>query len=308
MDTHDQKVSGPLFGLGLLILATIGVSLLPASWFGIKPARKTYARVDLSNLSLDAIAQDSDKDGSISWKELVTDSLSLSDLAQIEGKKPDPAVIADLNDPNNLTASFSKNLYTVSAYLSKNQLNDPLAEQEVINQLIAKEAVKMVPKEYTLKDIAVAKTENRESIKAYGNSVASLLAGLITEKTIADDFSSVQGYIETQDKSALEAITKDHAKVSALLDKLVALPAPLSAATYHILMIERISLYKDTLYNLSKVDGDPVRSTLSIQQYPEVILKTLRIYSQLSSYFDTQNIVFTSKDPGYVFTVGYTLK
>lgn len=307
-DVRARNRSALFILLGILMV-TVVFSFLPASWFGIKPLRNTHQRVDLSALSLDGVARDTDKDGSISWKELVTDSLSASDIAEMEkGEQIDPEVVANLNDPNNLTASFSKNLYTASAYLSKNQVSDPASQQDVVNQLIAQEASKITTKQYSLSDINVAKTESKESIKAYGNSVATILQSMISEKSITDDFSSVQGYIETQDKEALVPISKDYIKVKTSFDKLLSLSVPLSAATYHTMVLNRVGEYRDTLYNLSQIETDPMRAMLLIQKYPEITLKTLRIYAQLSNYFDTKNIVFTSKDPGYVFTVGYTLK
>lgn len=307
-DVRARNRSALFILLGILMV-TVVFSFLPASWFGIKPLRNTHQRVDLSALSLDGVARDTDKDGSISWKELVTDSLSASDIAEMEkGEQIDPEVVANLNDPNNLTASFSKNLYTASAYLSKNQVSDPASQQDVVNQLIAQEASKITTKQYSLSDINVAKTESKESIKTYGNSVATILQSMISEKSITDDFSSVQGYIETQDKEALVPISKDYIKVKTSFDKLLSLSVPLSAATYHTMVLNRVGEYRDTLYNLSQIETDPMRAMLLIQKYPEITLKTLRIYAQLSNYFDTKNIVFTSKDPGYVFTVGYTLK
>lgn len=308
MDTHNDRIPGPLFGIGALVLLTFGASLLPASWFGIGPVQRKYITTDLSALSLDDVVRDADRNGSIGWRELVTESLDPSTLDELKNQKPDPETIEALNNPNNLTASFSKNLYAASAYFSKNPLQDPLAEQEVINQLLEKEAEKIVPQKYTLKEINIAKTESKESIKTYGNQVASILQRVISEKSIVDDFSSVQGYIETQDKTALEPITKDSEKVRSLVEELLKMPVPLSAATYHVMMLERVSLYRDTLYNLSQIEKDPVRSTLSIKQYPEIIVQTLRIHTQLANYFDSKNVIFTSKEPGYVFTVGYTLK
>lgn len=308
MDTHNEKISGPLLGLGVLILLTIGALLLPASWFGVEPAKKTYSRVDLSDLNLSDIANDGDADGSISWKELVTDSLRPEDIAQLENQKPDASVIANLNDQNNLTASFSKNLYAASAYLAKNQLNDPLAEQEALNQLISLEAQKMIPRTYQLSDLNVVTSESKELMKKYGNSVASILQNIISEESLSGDVTSIQTYVETQDAEALEYIKRDAEKVSLQLRELERLSVPLSAATSHVLLLDRVSLYRDIIYNLSLAEEDPIRSALSIEKHPQAMANVLRMYSQFSTYFDGRGVVFSSKEPGYVFTVGYTFK
>ncbi len=308
MDTHNEKISSPLLGLGVLILLTIGALLLPASWFGIEPAKKTYSRVDLSDLNLSNIANDGDADGSISWKELVTDSLRPEDIAQLENQKPDASVIANLNDQNNLTASFSKNLYAASAYLAKNQLNDPLAEQEIINQLINKESEKVLPAEYTLKDMVLATNEDKKSIRSYGNEVSSILGDMITQSRITKDFEGLTSFLNSNNEADLAPLQEDAKRVDAKLSRLLSLPVPMSAATYHVLILTRVAAYRDTLYNLSKASEDPVRAMLFIQKYPETTLSALKVFSALSPYFDIQNVVFSPKEPGYVFTVGYTLK
>ena len=308
MDAHNEKISGPLLGLGVFILLTMGSLLLPASWFGIESAKKTYSRVDLSDLNLGDVANDRDADGSISWKELVTDSLSPEEIARLENQKPDAKVIADLNDQNNLTASFSKNLYAASAYLAKNQLNDPLAEQETLNQLMFLEAQKMLPRTYQLNDLNIATSEDKDSIRKYGNSIASILPNIISEESLSGDVTSIQTYVETQDAKALEYIQGDAERVTLRLKELENLPVPLSAATSHVLLLDRVSLYRDIIHNLSRAEEDPIRSALSIKKHPEAMANVLRMYSQFSTYFDGRGIVFNSQEPGYVFTVGYTFK
>lgn len=308
MDTPHEKPFGPILAIGALVLLTLIASIVPASWFGIRPLKHTYGKIDLSDISLSEITEDADKDGSISWKEVITENLSPSEIAEAESKKPDPVAIAALNDPNNLTSSFSKNLYTVSTYLSKNQLNDPAAEQEVLNQLIAEEAAKIIPTMYTNKDVRVAKTEDKISVRAYGNSVASILEDMITEARIVEDFSSVASFVDTKDESDLVPLVKDYERVDAKLKKLLALSVPLSAASFHVIALNRVATYRDLLYNLSKAESDPIRATLFIQKYPETVISTLLVFKDVSPYFNLKNIVFTSKEPGYPFTVGYTLK
>ena len=310
MDTPHGKNFGPVLTLIVLAILTVGTSFLPASWFGVQPARKTYTKIDLSSISLGEVAEDSDTNGEISWRELVTTSLDPSFISEVEGEdeKPDPKVIASLNDPNNLTASFSKNLYSASAYFSKNQLNDPLAEQEVLTQLMAQEAEKVTPAVYGFKDIRVAKTEDKESIRAYGNAVATILNDMITQDQIVKDMESITKFIDTKSASDLIPLTQDYERVAAKLEKLLSLSVPLSASTYHVVALTRVAAYRDVLYNLSQAEADPLRTTLFIQKYPDTTVSTLGTFSALSPYFDIKNIVFTSKEPGYSFTVGYTLK
>lgn len=312
MDTYpnpeSSKIQAPLFTIGLLFVLTIGVSLLPSSWFGIKPAQKTYAKIDLSSISMEDIANDTDGDGSLSWKEIVSVNMTNEETAALKGREPDPKVIAALNDPNNLTASFSKNLYVASAYLTQNSVSDALSQQETLNQLMEEEAKKLAETSYGIKDLKVAPTEDKTSIKNYGNTVASILGNLITSQTTMDTIGSVQAYIETKDSAALPPLVAEYKRIDSKIEKMLALEVPLSAVTYHLLALNRLNSYRNLLYNLSQIVDDPLRASLSIDKYAQKVVATVKIYENFASYFSIKNIAFGSKEAGYVFVVGYTIK
>lgn len=295
--------------LGFL-LSIIMISLVvPAKWVGIEPTQKKQDKIEITSASfLKGSISDTNKDNTISWKELMIGSLDSTEIKNVENKTPDMKVIAQLNDPSNLTASFSKNLYITSTALANKQTGDAKGEQQILNQLVSQEAAKVTRTTYTFKDLNISKTENTATIKQYGNNVATILKDMITKRKIIDDFESLQNFINTKDASSLTPLVDDHQKVEATLKKLIALPVPLSASPYHMLTINRVATYKDTLYNLSMAASDPIRATLFIDSYPDTIVATLRVYNELSTYFDLQNIVFSSKDPGYVFTIGNTIK
>lgn len=305
---EEKKFSTPLFGLGLIVVLTFLAGIVPASWFGIQPAQKNYARIDLSSVAVEDIARDRDKNGEITWKEIVTESIAPSELDTMGKKEADPKVIARLNDPDNLTSSFSKNLYLASTYLSKNGVSDAQAQQEVMDQLIAQEASKISVKTYTLEDLTLAKSESKASVKAYGNSVASILGNLITETTIMDTIGSIQAYLETKDPEALPPLEKERSVVETKLKKMLELPIPPSSQLYHILAVNKLSAYLSMLSALSGIQEDPLKASLFVDNYPYVMLSVLQTYTNLGNYFNVQNVIFSSKDPGYVFTVGYTLK
>ena len=294
-----------LFILFTVIGLTLLVGFLPASWFGITPFQPTYTKINLTEASLRDVIPDTDTDGTISWKEFVL--ANAGDEALPQGT-PDSSVIADLNDPNNLTASFSQNLYVTSSYLAKNNLNNAQAEQEVINRLIEEEAAKLQKTTYGLGDIVTTEPETKAAMKKYGNAVAPILDTIINEASLTDIFFGIQAFTETNDPEAITLIEKELVKIDAGLKKLLALPIPLSAATYHLSAINRVAAYKDLVHNFSKAASDPLRASISVGEYPDTTVQTLRIYDNLAGYFDVQGVVFSSGEPGYVFTVGYTLK
>ena len=310
MDNEEKpSASKPLIAIGILVGITILSAVIPAKWFGINPVVYKNQPLDLSAItSASEIAKDTNNDGSISWNEIINQTFPESTSAEsIKGAPVDEKVIEQLNDPNNLTSSFSKNLYVASAYINKNGGIDADSQQAVLDQLISQEASKIIPTTYTYKDIKIAPKEDKISIKTYGNSVAIILQEVITKKIMTDDFSSMNSFTQTKNESDLLPLVKNRDRVGGLIQKLLSISVPPSAISYHILALNRIALYKDTLDDISKANTDPVRAKLAIEKYTEMMVLVLRIPNQFSNYFDVQNIVFSSKEAGYMFTAGYTI-
>lgn len=314
MDTnlpHDFK---PLALVGLLLLITVGIGFFPAKWFGIKIPDSSYSnhiRIDLSQITdPNNLASDTDKDGNITWRELIAQNADYSSTTLAEAKSgatPNPKVIEQLNDPNNLTASFSKNLYTAGLYLKKNGLTDPDSYQEALNQLIAQEAKKLTPTTYSYKDIKIASTETKESLKAYGNVISPILESTISKETVTSDLVAINSFIKTGKGEDLSPLLKNKSRIDGILQKLVSISVPISGTSYHILALNRIAAYRDDLDNLSRASTDPLRSRIIVDNYANDVILILRLFNQFNEYFTVQNVIFSTKEPGYIFVSGYNI-
>ncbi len=297
-----------LMVLGLLALLMTITLIIPAKWVGVQPVPKRPQLQITSSSLIEGGIKDEDNDNAISWKELIVGTIPPQDLPGEGSGKPKPEVIAALNDPNNLTASFGKNLYLAAAALQSQNISSEAGQQEVVSQLILEEASKIIPTVYTYNNLKIAPTENKDSIKEYGNSVAKILQDVITSKTIESDMKALENFINTTDESTLLPIIKNHEIIDGRLQKLLNLSIPISASAYHLLTINRLAAHKDVLFNLSRASQDPMRATVVIDKYPDTMLKVLRVYGEFATYFNLQNIVFSSKEAGYIFTIGYTFK
>jgi len=294
--------------LGALVLITVAGAIIPASWFNVDNKNQP---LDLTSVNaVNVTPKDKNTNQPLTWKQLAESALSDQPevLTQLQSAPIDTETISQLNDEENLTASFSKNLYVASAYLKENNITDEDSKQNVINQLIEQEAAKIVPTVYSYKDINVAQTESKTSIKTYGNTVASLFSATLTEKSLADDISALKDFLKTKSGDSITPIKRDHDRVSAMLQKLLKVSVPPSAVVYHLSAINKISEYNDTLSNVSKMETDPLRANLALKKYTDVVFSTTGVYQNLSDYFNIKNIVFSSKESGYMFTVGYTPK
>lgn len=309
MDNNPSSLSKPFIAIGLLVGILMVTAFIPAEWFGIHPISYKEKPLDLSLItSASEIAQDVNGDGVISWKEVIAETFKdPTEADDIKDATVDAQAIEHLNDPNNLTGSFSKNLYLASAYINKNGGTDTASQQAVLDQLISDEAQKMVPTTYIYKDLQISKQEDTSSLKIYGNSMASIFQKIVTRKIMEDDFASVNSFIQTNNESELLVLTKNKDRVDSLLQEALSIHVPPSAISFHILALNRVALYRDTLDNLSKAESDPVRAKIALEQYADMIVLVLRTPAQFSQYFNLQNIVFSSQEPGYMFTAGYTI-
>ncbi len=296
-----MSTKGALLTIGVLLFFVSLSLLIPARWLGVQPVQKKSRGLDLS-YSL----QKSDIVIPSSWNELANASIPQADIKELEATKPDPKVIENLNDPNNLTASFSKNLYVASTYLAKDPNNNAQIQKEMLDTLIAQEATKIVPTTYDYKDLNLAKTDTKEFQKIYGNTVAPLLRTLITEQSFAENLASIQNYTESKDEKDLTLLIKDYQKVNKSMEKLASVAVPPSAALYHLSALNNVAAYRDSLYNLSLTASDPIRATIFINKYVPLSVQAVRVPRELATYFNLKNIVFTAKEPGYLFIVGYT--
>jgi hypothetical protein len=303
-----KEVSKPFVLISVLVLLLIASAFIPASWLGVKPQASAYTPIDFTQLSkIEDYANDTDGNGEISWKELIasTDEGQQA-LAEGENILPDPNAIELLNDPNNLTSSLTKNLYVASTYLTKSGITDEASHQQVLDQLVAEEAAKLIPKQYVYADIKVAPSENAQSLRVYGNEVATILGNIITKDSIAKDAQGLYDFMSTEKKEALIPLEEDSQRLDDKIKKMLLVTVPPSASPYHLIALNQMVAYRDTLFNLSKAATDMMRANLVFKKYPDTLVQTLLIYKRFSEYFDLKNIVFSSTEPGYVFTIGYT--
>ncbi len=296
----------------IIIITLIALSVIvPAKWLGVEPPKRTQPKLDLTNVSITKeVAIDTDNDGAISWKEIMTDTLkpTASTLEELKKIPIDQKEIDILNDPNNLTASFAKNLYLTGAYFEKNGITDEASKEQAMTSLMQAEKAKITPTTFVYKDLNVAKTESKTSIKEYGNKVASILGEITSEKTLKADVYAIATYTESKDVTALKDLVENSARMELVMKKVLALSVPPSATIYHLLLLNKLAAYGDVVKALSTADSDPLRSTFVVTDYPIIVRELIQQYDIFAKYFSSKNVTFSSKEPGYVFVTGYTLK
>jgi hypothetical protein len=293
--------------LGCTLLLSALISFLPAKWFGIAPAQHRLAKIDLSNLdSVSDIAKDTNGDGVTDWDEIIAQTYDTEELAI--STAIDPGAVAQLNDPNNLTGSLSKNFYLASAYIKQSGVEGQGAEEDIVNNLMKNEATKIVFKTYAFQDLEVDNKETSASVKAYGNALGKLVHVAIDMSLGVNDVAYIKDFVDTKNKASYAALVDKRDAADSIVSEMLTLKVPLSASAYHLLTLNRVAAYRDTMDNILKMETDPVRSAIAFDVYVKVTTDMLQTPKLLSGYFAGKNIVFSSQESGYVFDPSYTIK
>lgn len=305
METSHNKIKGPVIVISVFTGLIALSAFVPASWFGVQPA--PYKReYDLSMLSEELVVADPAKPEVkvAAWQALlqrnyetvvIPEEVRLTPPEEVEVQK-------HLDDPNNLTASFSKNAYAASAYLQEKNITDEKTQSELMTSLINQEKAKINTKTYTVHDMRVASAESKASLRDYGNTLGTLMNKAALYKLGDPDINDLNSYTNSKDVKYLTAIQIKKTKLAGTIQELLKVSVPPSAVGYHTLAVNKLSEYYTTLDNFSKADTDPLRTSLSIHDYVPNLRSLFGALNATREYFKDKNIVFTQKEPGYVFS------
>lgn len=288
----------------LVLMFLLGSTfVIPARYLGIQK-KKTSPLILRSQDELVALKGDSNRNNVPDWKDLVDNSISTTTKVELAKTPVSEEDKKRLNDPNNLTASFSKNAYTASAYANKNGTLTKQQQDELASSLLAGEQAKIVHKTYEVKDLNIAKTETDSSRKSYGNTLGIIVQAALKNKSSSDDLAIIKAYSVNKDETVLSALIIKRDIIGVAIEKLLATPVPYSAVPYHLMLINKLSEYKDILDNMSQVKNDPLRASIALNSYVDVVKSLFTSITALQSYFILENITFTKKEPGYLLTGG----
>jgi hypothetical protein len=312
----EEKKSVALLIIGFLVLLVVASAFIPASWFGIKPVEKKYVKLNIPDANdLKVLAADNNKDGIPDWRTLMQKTYQEVEVSNPSnsGTKPDTTKMtsevtkedqARLEDPNNLTTSFAKNIYVATAYMKEKGITDTNAQQEMFNNILNQEASKIVIPLYSEKDLIIAKNENTSSVTTYSNQIKEL-AALGTKYNIGiEDIDIVNTYIKSKKSDDLKPLAAKSLKVDSLIKKMLAVSVPPSAVSIHINALNRLSAYKVTLEGLSKTDVDSVRGTLAARQYENTVSFLYKALARFDEYFKARNISLSVDNQHTGMTLG----
>jgi hypothetical protein len=206
-------------------------------------------------------------------------------------------------DPNNTTSELSRRLFANYMQLKKSgQTITPEVQAELISQVLVGEYAKSasVPV-YTTRDVKIAASETKESIRAYGNAMGAIMKRDSPRVDIAE-LGLLQLAVENNDPKKLEKIAIMVEAYEKMLRNMMAVEVPPSAASLHAAIITSLAglIWSDKA--IVKYFSDPVTAMSGLQQYNQTALDVENAFAGVELYFNNQGISYSVTEPGRSFT------
>lgn len=298
-----------LLVVGTMLFLIAITLVVPARWIGVQSPQKNKNTLVLKSADqLGVLAKDNNGNSTPDWRDLLIETTSASTTKVASNYVVTEEDRKRLEDPNNLTASFSKNLYTVSSYAKKRGTMTQAEQQKIVTNLVQSENEKIEVTTYLIDDIKTTKFDTKETEKIYGNTIGKIYAKAINLKLDVVDLDKIKAYSTSKDASILSALVVKKNNAKLILEELLKVSVPKSAVPYHLLIVNKLSEYVSVLDGLSKADSDPIRTTLAFNNYIPVIKALFSSFLNMQLYFKLAEVTFTSNESGYVLNPGYTMK
>ncbi len=234
---------------------------------------------------------DSDGDGISDWaEELLADR-------EIISQELDPSDV--YLPPTTLTGKFSVGFFqqylTAKGFGTFSENKDELVKQATAN--LQREATDRI---YTFSDIIFAPTDTIESIRAYGNTVATIVLEH-SEEVTENEVDILQRAMKQNDPSRLSQIDPAIASYENFLAMTLATPVPFSLRQEHV---DLINVYNAILSDLKAMRGtfeDPLLGLLRLKRYNQDIEGLVYTYYNLDRALRRAGVLYQEDEPGTVF-------
>lgn len=306
------RLSSMLENKRTIILAALGIAFVSSTIymsFYLPQSRKTPESGELlsvlSKTNEKGTGLEDVKEGETlpNWKLAVIKQAE-KDAPEINTLAPTAVDTTNLNNPNNITAQYAKNVYAATAILE--QESGTLTEEQraaIAKAIFEQEALKASAKIYSLSDIKTIPS-SKESVKKYGNTLGGMVTLAIVEGDKYPDIDLFQEYGLTRKKETLVLIDKKISIVEDLRDNMLLISVPTTATVYHLSALNAVEAYLQTLKNMRAIDTDALRASIGAHDYLTVYQTAFSMINAFSEYFDMENIVFQPSENGYLFTKG----
>jgi hypothetical protein len=143
--------------------------------------------------------------------------------------------------------------------------------------------------EYKQNDLQLESTETSASLAEYARNLRAALQTFTAAKA-GGESAALVAYVGHGDENALAPIVPAAQAYFALVQSLLAIDVPASAATLHLELINRASYLAQLAYLMSQIKTEPLIATRAVQASPGKLLEFTDFLRQFDPYFAVRNI------------------
>lgn len=152
---------------------------------------------------------------------------------------------------------------------------------------------------YRATDILMKSDNSPTSLRSYGEAMGKIFA---EEPVRESELQVLSRVLESGNPDELEMLIRYQKEYSALVKKILSVPAPPALASAHVGLLNEIGAIASSVGAMSDVLTNPIRSLSGISQYQKSLKNIEEHMKNIGSIFNSNGIIFKKGENGYLFT------
>ncbi len=263
---------------------------------GLPSAKSQVSYKNLSSKT-QVIADIKNDEGDTKWQQAFFDEQKQVDLSKAENIAQKPAT---KSEPLTPTALLGRNFFTKYTELRRAGLtNDSSTVNAVANQIVNESASGLKkPNTYTVKDVKISyQPSDITATKNYAESLMAILKVWMPEK---NEVEIVIFALENDEMEHLKTIDPIIKGYETALSRLLNTSVPSSFASYHLSLINGISMQIYNARALRNVDTDPLTGLSAISLEVKSLEMVAKALAQMQNQFTKEGITFVVPQSGSI--------
>jgi hypothetical protein len=230
------------------------------------------------------------------WKkDFFTGSVTTNKADQKSSKS------TNVEKPLTLTDKLGREFFTKYVELKQQNLaDDQKTVASAMEQTLAN-ALSDIPqiKKYTLNQLNITNTNDKESIKSYANSIGLVFIELwpTTDPAQITNEAFESGNVKLLKN--IEPLTISYDKI---VKRLLIIPVPKILASDHLDILNSASSLLNISQGLRSVEADPTKAIIALNDYQNTMDTLKYALINLNTYFKSYGLYFGDSEPGNVFS------
>jgi serine/threonine protein kinase len=286
----------------ILAILLVGGSFVFAEYRN-KQAKDVYVAPEVVS-GIDRTSQDidTDSDGTRDWEEILLGTDPKDPKSKPDASKTNTTAVKDVTvtqkelEPIDLVSRefFARYMELRQTGLSANEASQQELIERTVNGIKLNEA-----KPYLATEIKVRTDNSTESVKRYGNDIASVFKKYAiqsrNEGVIAKDA------LEKNDPKILEELDPVIASYRNIVNGILAVETPQITSTMHLDLLNGMNSALFVAQSFRKSSIDPIAGLQAASQYLSSGYKVLDAMTALKGYLTYLGVTYLATEPGVIF-------